>query len=301
MWRNLFLTLFLFSLVAFGQTQEKPKAILQDVIVGRMGDCDLGSRLDSLQMGIIDNPNSSPVIITYQSVNALPANYDSYSLLWTVKTKIKFRQFDESKFKVLFGGFRSELETEFWFVPQGADEPQPTQTLPKPVIPTDKTFLYDKSSFGYECFDCGGLFELLSHSAQKEWLKDEKEAEEENKKHGIETDDTKYEPTFTKEEIEDMKFDWTKSKFGEVLKTQKDSIGTIIFYGDKKEYNIQAVRNHVEEAKRRIIKESQLQPNRIKIVYGGYMESLFAEFWVTPKGATLPKPKPEKREIADSN
>ncbi len=299
MWRILFLILILFSSIAFAQVQEKSQAILQDVISGNFNSCP--PYLDHLFISISENPNSRGVIITYQSVNSLPADFDHPKMFRAVKNQIKFRGFDESRIRVIFGGFRPKIETEFWFVPQGADEPQPTETLPKPTIPTDKTFLYtEKYMVDYD-WSSETPFEFLSLRAQKKRIKYENESAEEDKKNGTEPSLTKEDTGFTKEELEEMKFNWVNYKFGEVLKSQKDSIGTIIFYGDEKEYNLKAVRAHVEQGKKRIVKESKLQPNQIKIVYGGYRESLEAEFWVTPKGAKLPTPKPEKREVEDAN
>lgn len=293
MWRSLFLILILFGSMAFAQTQEPPKAIKIDEF-GRLGECDLGARLDNLRIELMNNSTAKGIIIVYHGIDAYPSEYNLNQLLRQIKTQMTFRSVDLSKIELIDGGFRKHISAELWIVPQGAEIPKPSETLPKPEIPTDKTFIFAKRNLVY--FDFEDPIEFLSGSARKERLKLQKDIDEEDRKNGVESLSFNETSGFTNEEIEEMKFDWAISSFGEILKTQEDSTATIILYGDNKYYSIKNVLKHVEEGKQRIAKESDIPANRINVIYGGYRDMLQAEFWIIPKNGRTPKPIPEKRE-----
>lgn len=297
MWRIIFLTLFLFSSIAFAQTQEKPQATKIDEFDSYY-ECDVKIRLHNFQFELSKQPNSKASIIVYQSINALPSEYETSPIFRQVTRQVSYLRFDESNTKVIFGGLRNKMSAELWIVPSGAEEPQPSNTLPMPTLPTDKTFLYANSFlFGFES---NFPLEYLSPSARKEWVKMWKESEDDNNKKGKEP--TIEELTgYTEEQYEEMKYEWINKDFGEILKNQEGSTGTMIFYGDDKEYSIKNIRKVIEEGKRRISKETKLPLNKIKVIYGGFRFYPQIEFWVTPQNDSLPKPKPEKREVADSN
>ena len=50
---------------------------------------------------------------------------------------------------------------------------------------------------------------------------------------------------------------------------------------------IRTVRNHVAFR--------NVDPKRFSIVDGGYRESWYAEFWIVPKGSTIPNPRPTRK------
>lgn len=293
MWRSLFLILILFSSIAFAQTQEKPKAIKFDEFEDILTECDLTWRLDKLLLEWKANQNSKLHIVQYIGINDLPANFNGRYLKRFknfISNHFYFRTLKRDVATFTNGGFREKFTQELWLVPEGAEIPQPLNTLPTPRIPTDKTFQY---AFEYlvPCYLADPI-ELLTVENRSERLKEEKEQVFERKKNGKIEDDFKY----RKGILEDSKFGWAVSSFGEILKSQEGSIGTIFFYADSDLYSVKNIRKHVEEGKRKIAKESNISPSRIKVAFGGYRSLPQAEFWVIPKNSELPKPKPENRE-----
>jgi hypothetical protein len=285
----LFLTLILFGSVVFVQAQETPKAIKVDEFPP-LEECDSKLRWEFLLDELDKYPNAKIYAIGYQKIDALPGDYGSPLIFRSVENAFRFLRIDQSKVKLVFGGFRKKEGGELWIVPNGAEEPQPTDILPKPEIPTDRTFLFGKKYLINYYLEEQAPFEFLLNSTQKEHLEMENEIEEENKKDGI-TDSTSVETeTLSKEEIEEAKFFWKPSNFGEFLKNQKDLTGIIIFYGDEEYYDIQAIHTHLVEGRERIAQESQISTDRIKIIYGGYRGRVEADFWVVPKAGQSPKP-----------
>lgn len=279
MMRFLLLTIFLFSLTVFAQTQVAPKARMIDEF-GSLGECDLGIRLENLRTELSSDETVKAKVIVYQSIDAYPAEYDSNSLYRQIKKQMDFLRLDDTRVAFINGGFRKLVGAELWIVPKGAESPKPSETLPRPIIPTNKTFIFANRGLGL--FDYEYPIEFLSISSRKERLKLEREIEEQF--------------SLTKEEFDELKFGWAIDSFGNLLKERETSTGLIIFYADNKYFNIKNIRKHIEEGKRRIAKNAGILTSRISIIYGGYRDYLQAEFWVIPKNGQLPKPKPEKRE-----
>jgi hypothetical protein len=225
-------------------------------------------------------------VITYQRIDAFPADYDTSPMDMAVERGLSWLRFDREKVRIIFGGFRQKMAAEFWIVPEGAEPPKPSDTLPKPAIPTDKTFIFAKRYLVPPMAD--EPLEFLSVSARKARIKWEKEFEEEYKKEFAH---------HTKEELEYLKFYWVVDSFGEMLKSREDSAGTIIFYADYQHYSIKNIRQIIEEGKIRIANETKILPARIKVLFGGYRPMPEAEFWVIPKNGKLPKATPEKKEF----
>ena len=51
--------------------------------------------------------------------------------IYTMKTRIKFRRFDEKRIVFIEGGFREKFTIELWVVPDGKLPPTSTPTLTK--------------------------------------------------------------------------------------------------------------------------------------------------------------------------
>jgi hypothetical protein len=99
---------------------------------------------------------------------------------------------------------------------------------------------------------------------------------------------------------EEIKFSWVNEKFGKELKKCKDSTGVIIFYADELEYDILKLQYHIEEGKHRIAKASEISPDKIKVVFGGYRDEIQTEFRIVPKNGDEPVAKPKERESEEN-
>jgi hypothetical protein len=102
------------------------------------------------------------------------------------------------------------------------------------------------------------------------------------------------------EEIESMKFSWAKRKFGEALKKDETVNGVFILYADENYYDVGRLLRFIEEGRERIAANSEVDPARIQVVYGGYRGLAQVEFWVVAQGERMPDPKPEERGARDS-
>jgi hypothetical protein len=310
MLRILFLILVLMCPAVFAQTQESfeqketAKAEKFDEF-GNLTECDLRSRLDSFVLKVLNNKDARGYFIFYQGKNVFPAAYEINRMQKIVRNHISFRRFDPSRIVLVNGGFREEAATELWLVPNGADAPKPTNTIPKPKIPTDRTFLFDKSFLSSEFdYDLSDEFLLASVKARRE--AEERLAEEEYRRENpeveteIETDEEEIEIEETSpEETEAAKFRWANAKFGELIKNRTDTRGTIIFYADDAVYDVGKLLNHVEEGKRKIAEAAKIAPDKIQTLFGGYRSSIEVEFFIIPKKGELPTAKPEARPIEE--
>ncbi len=276
---------------------------------GVTGDCDMRSRLDNFLVTLQNNSNLRGVIIAYQGKDVLPANYDLMTKLY--ENYFRFRNFDTSRIEIVSNIFRDERYTELWTVPNGIDAPVPTDTIPKPTIPSGKTFLYDRNLIsGREEGDFSEEFILPSVKAQEE--AELRAYEEENKSENTDEETIFEEPiqiTETEaeieqpspEEIEAAKFYWINETYGELIKKQKDSHGVIIFYADDQYYDVGKLQSHIEDGKRKIAEAAKISHNKIQVVFGGYRNFIEAEFWIVPKKGESPKPTPKERPVEEEN
>ncbi|HQU85576.1 MAG TPA: hypothetical protein PKY59_20750, partial [Pyrinomonadaceae bacterium] len=260
----------------------------------------------------------------YNGKDFLPADYESKMFEKRIRQQIGFRKYDPEAVVFIDGGFRETVTTEFFLVPENGEIPTPTETVDKPVIPTDKTFLFDKTHvyFNNEYDIYGGIneedeFLLPSVKArleaeriarEEEWAR-EKNLEEPNE---IDSNEAAYEQTEnpeeisedykpTAEEIEEAKYSWAKENFGEMIEKQKDSRGVIVFYADDQYYDVSKLQARFEEGKQLIAKKSGISPNKMEIIFGGYRDNIQLEFWIVPKKGKNPTPSPQERKIEDEN
>lgn len=279
---------------------------------GALGECEFRARLDYLLFKLQNKKDSTGYLIFYQGKDVLPADYETNLNMRQVRNHISFRNQDPGRLVLVDGGFREKVFTELWLVPNGASPPLPTDTIPAPKIPTDKTFLYDKNNLwgGEE----GNLLdeyilpdvkakeeaEQLAYEQenQSEETIDETTTEIETAKVDEEVEEPEIEQP-TAEEREAAKFYWTNEKFGELIKNQKDSHGVIIFYADDAYYDVGKLQSHFEEGKRRIAEAAKISASKIRVVFGGYRSGVEAEFWIVPKKGKSPKPTPEERLIEE--
>ena len=74
---------------------------------------------------------------------------------------IRFRSFDPNRVEIIEGGFRNEQATELWLVPIGAEMPKPSETVAKPKLPKNETFLYDQKTIIENVYYEDFLFQSL--------------------------------------------------------------------------------------------------------------------------------------------
>ena len=306
---------FLLALVSFSQENAEP-IVNQDTKIPikvdefeRVGECELGARIDSFFISLIENPSATGYIIFYQGKDVLPAEYDSSQMERRVRNYLSFRRFDTVRITFVRGGFRNEAATEMYLVPEGANAPEPTDTIPAPTTPKDKTFLYDNNILFSDYYNFLDEFILPSVQAkideENRLAEEEAKAEELSSETPIETEAEAVEETFeiekpTAEEIEEAKFSWVNEKFGDLIKNQKGAKGVIIFYADDAYYDVSKLQNLIEEGRRKIAEAGKISPDKIQVVYGGYREMVQAEFWIVPKKGESPLPKPEERPIEET-
>ncbi|MDQ3712555.1 MAG: hypothetical protein M3388_10105 [Acidobacteriota bacterium] len=307
---------FLLATVFFGQEDTEPISN-QDAIIpikidefGLIGGCDLNARVHNFFIELNNNPSATGYIILYQGKNELPANQGLSSIEERIRNEIAFGRFDESRIVFVRGGFRDELANELYLVPNGAVAPEPTDTIPAPTMPKNKTFIYDNNILGsddyYEFLEEFILSSVKAKMEEETRLAQEQaRAKELTSEESIETEVETVEETFeiekpTPEEIEEAKFSWANEKFGEVIKNQKDSSGVIIFYADDAHYDDGKLQNFIEEGKQKIAEVNKISIQKIQVVFGGYRDMVQAEFWVVPKKGEFPTPQPEERPIQET-
>jgi hypothetical protein len=275
---------------------------------GKVYEEDLRSRFDNFLVTLQNNPTFKGVIIAYQGTDVLPANFD-LPLERLYQNHIRFRSFDPNRVEVINGGFRKVQATELWIVPPGAEMPKPSNTVPKPKLPKNKTFLYDRvviESHYFEGFYSGTdyLSDYLLPIVKAEPEAEKRASEEKWKseyfhsRQAIE-DEAEVEQPKTPEEIESEKFYWLSKNFGEVIKNQKSSTGLIIFYADDQIYDVARLQTFIDEGRRKIAKEANIEPAKIQIFFGGYRGSAEAEFWIMPRNGAFPTPTPEERPVEE--
>ncbi|MCD9187695.1 MAG: hypothetical protein LUM44_14845 [Pyrinomonadaceae bacterium] len=290
---------------------------------GQATDCDLSARVDNLFIEINNTPNSKGYVILYKGKEILPANYDSNTYEKRIKQQIEFRKYDPDRIVIIDGGFRETVTNEFFLVPENSEIPVPTETIEKPLIPTDKTFLFDSLNFyidddsnGYTDSDEEDEFLLPSVKVRSEAeqlaAKEEARAyeienqtenesnEETNNDDSVPSGETEEEFKPTPEQIENAKFYWAKESFGEMIKRQKGSQGVIIFYADDQYYDLSKLQMRLEEGKKRIAERTEISSNNIQIIFGGYRNFMQLEFWIVPKNCKPPIPNPTERPAESS-
>jgi hypothetical protein len=291
---------------------ETPNEAIKIDDFGRMGECQFSGRVDNFLGQLQNNPSATGYIIVYQSESELPARYEANSSLGRIANYLKFRDFDESRIVITDGGFRAELSYELWLVPSGAQPPTPTDTVAKPELPTDKSFLYDASYLMTE-YDSDILSEYVLPSVVAREEEEMRLAEEEYRRENPDVENTQpsvedsaeveqpaevvEEPM--QQEPDEIKFAWTSEKFGEFIKSLENSQGVIIFYTDDALYDTGKLQNFIEQGRNRIAEKSEISADKIQVIFGGYRESVRAEFYIVPENAELPTASPEERPVKE--
>lgn len=279
---------------------------------GKIGNCDLGARLDQLIMLFQENPTSKIHIITYQGKDTLPSEYSSSrAARYYERYLTQNRGISPDKIAVVTS-FRESNATELWIVPEGATPPKPTDTIPAPEIPKGKTYRYTRSYVGVftEDFSENPLNRefLLPHVLEREKAEqaeiEASYAEVEESMNSSEQQ-TAVEPIIeaeekmSAEELESIRFSWVDERFAEAVKNEKNSRGVILFYADDQHYDIAKLQTYLEEGKAKIAASRKLPADKFELVFGGYKHLIQLEMWVVPVGKEMPTATPEERPIEE--
>lgn len=127
MWRIIFLTLILSSSIVFAQTQEKPQATKIDEF--GLLDGSGKERFQNYAVELANDPLATLSIINYRGFDT-----SSKALLFQLKKyerAIDFLRIDRSRVTIVDGGYRKEFISEFWIVPNGAEPPEPSNSVIK--------------------------------------------------------------------------------------------------------------------------------------------------------------------------
>lgn len=287
---------------------------------GPVGHCELTARFDQFFVELSNKTGAQGYFIFYKSADALPARYGESFHERVFTQHLAMRNFDASRVTIVDGGFRKQHAVQLWIVLPGGEEPQPSDTVGAPTIPLDKTFLFDSNAVLLD--DIGEAlreFELPSVTAEREReeaareaeYQEEQAAEAESEEDAVAEDETAEESADasdeaepvedppTAEEIEAARFDWISPKFGSLLADRKDSMGVIIFYADDQTYDINRLRQFIEEGSKRIAGTAGIPVQKISVQFGGYRSTVTTDFWVVSKKGSLPVATPEERPAPD--
>lgn len=302
------------SAVKAGDDQTKIATKIDEF--GKVGDCDLSARVDNFFIQLNQNRELVGYVIIYAGLDFLPSQYDSHPMRRRIEQGISFRQYEPARLVFIDGGFRENHVTEFWLAPPGAEPPIPTETVPRPQLPKNKTFLWARTSISTE-EEYGSLSEfvlpeVLAKEEAEQKLADlemeVQQASEENnaisednseESEDAEDEENIEEPQLTAEEIKELRFSWIKGKFASQILKQKGSRGLIIFYADNEYYDIAKLTGFVEEARNLIAAEAKISPSQIGVMYGGYRHNVAADYWIVPKGADQPVFSPDERDLPE--
>ncbi len=283
---------------------------LIDEFGDKMGHCDLTGRFDLFLSELSQNPSSQGYILIYQATDGLPANYDDPPMQRMFRNHLAFRRFDPSRITLVNGGFQEQGRTQLWMVPQGAIPPSPESTLPKPEIPQNKTFLFDRDYLALEEYDAEeSEFVLPSVKAEREAERKKWEEEARLERLAAGEEDVEIEPVtevaeevqpdeIAEEEPGEEIFSVSES-FGTLLGKREESRGVIIFYADDQHFDIGKIRALMEEGIERFSTSSPKEGGRIELVFGGYRSSTDIEYWIVPQKGEQPVPTPQERPVEE--
>lgn len=287
--------LFIWPGSVFGQRSDDstkaPQAILVDEF-GTLGDCDLRARIDALMVELQNNSGSMGYVILYNGVDVLPAFYEAPQYERVILNHLLFRRFDRSRMTFVRGGFMESAQTQFWLVPNGATPPEAKATHTAPTIPQDRAFKFDQKYIGD--FDGGddGRF-VLDSVLERERIEFGEDLDEDGE--ASETIDELVEeiPEIAEDQLDHY---WLSSAFGGFLSLRPEWSGVIFFYADDQRYDIAKLTNRIYSAVDRYEQDGDRIAGRVRVVYGGYRDSLEADFFAVPPGAGDPKPTPAERK-----
>lgn len=251
--KSLFLLAIFFVTAQICFAQETPKAELIDEF-GKICSEDLMARIDGF-VGILSNdPTAKGNIVFYgdESVEGRNINFINY----LTKIYPQVRGFDNSKFIFTRGENRSEMQIQFWIVPDGAKSPD----IVKPFV--EQKFL---STIQFD----------------RNWAKFNRDSGELNI----------YSNGFLELGCE---FSPNVRDFAKILLSNSELTGYLVVYtefGKGAKYGNRIASFAVVD----LMNNYKVPRKRLKTIYGGNRKNPEMEFWFVPKGEKPPIPLPDSK------
>ena len=268
---------------------------------GLTGECEIGAIIDAIFIEMNNRPTLQAYIIVYRGAEDLPS-YQSNEFVqrqfgW-MRRPMAFRRYDSTKITLIDGGFRKsdKFSAEVWLVPTGGIVPRPTETVQKPELPKDKAYLVVKKfndivSLAYFTQQDYENLEEIEEIEQTQEVEQDEEVEE------IEAENFKDD---WEQIIEYNELYWSfSSYFIKVLRNDSALRGTIIYYADGEQYDLGKAQKLMTEFLQTYKEKFDMDLSRVNLVYGGYREQTEIEYWIVPKGAKEPQPKPEVKKVVE--
>src|SRR5262245_23791151 len=156
---SIFITLFIFSVISFGQ--EKPEAVLLDELSRES--CDpLKLRVDAFLREIKDDPNSKGFIIVYGEKDANLQNLQYEQLLKDMVSYVRYGVI-KNRIEFVHGSNKEKFRIQFWKIPVGADPPSHEKSnWSYSLSQAKKPFIFYEESWGWDICPSRTDLELYS-------------------------------------------------------------------------------------------------------------------------------------------
>lgn len=296
-YRLYFLAVLILSFSIFTQGQDDTEAVSAEDYnrievttrineFGKIGKAERAVRIDNFLIELQNNPGATGYIIFYQGKDVLPSQFDLKAEQLYLP-RLKFRKYDENRV-TLVNSFRDRQMTELWIVPEGHFPPAPTNTTEAPAVPVNKTYLYHRSDF-----------EVVSNEFLLPGVAAERERAAANEDHSGEVGTGEEEPltetpeTSPRENEQEMFYRPAHDFAGKVRDVSGDR-AVVAFYANDKLYDVGKIKAFIVQEMHKIAGETQLNFDKLEVVFAGYNEGIGIEMWVVPGTAKTPVAKPAR-------
>lgn len=99
---------------------------------GRVSNGEFRGQMDLFLSQLSNNPTDQGVVHNYGSRTM--GGRDALARERLIRNHLRFRSFDASRITFVMAGFREEMQTDFWMVGPGAENPVPKPTLDKRFV-----------------------------------------------------------------------------------------------------------------------------------------------------------------------
>ncbi len=291
---------------------------------GHISDRELDGRLRDLFDRLNRQPQLSAYVIAYAGADAEPADRDRVIVFDRIRHLITVRNYDDSRFVMIYGGFRQTQAAEFFLLTSNSEPPEPSWTVAQPEIPVGKTLLWAKQDLSSGTME-GILEEFVNRAVlYRSNLNDdgsESEAPDYNGPAYTEEDDDV--PTVfsqagddgplagyenngvdvvepagadtAPDQLDDGRFDWIDKGFGEAIADREGAHGVMIYYADDQYYDTARLHAFIEAGRDRLAEAAGLGPEQIEVTFGGYRPRVQIEYWLVTGNGEPPVATPRSR------
>lgn len=280
------LAFLLLSIAVSGQEISKQinsAEVKQTTKIDEFGDIsekEFSSKLKKFAEILRNNNSATAYVVFYNDFNSTPfrkTRYFAEAKFKSYKEYLTSRIFDSPRIVFVPGGLREKMTTELWLVPPKNEPPKPASPL---EYAKNEKYKLDK-------------FETKRLPIEEAGLKQKKSAED------IETDEN--ELPFEEEILFYFNKDWERfyqqfaEELSEVLSRDETWKAKLFFYVDEDEYDVQKIRQTIENQLKINFEKSNGDLNRVEIIFGGYRSNPQLETWIIPKNGIEPEPMPDEK------